>query len=105
MEKGGLPMNSDRVAIKIMILCFIIAILLIAMGLIYPVRADLGQSVFDGEWTIIFTDCAGKVRTYFDCKISELTDSWITFTQSGRSQEIMLPLQSVCATIVMERER
>ena len=97
--------QDSRMAIKVMVLCFIIALLLIAMALVYPVRADTARSVLDGEWTIIFTDCAGKEIFYYDCKIGELSDSWVTFTQGGRGREIKLPLVSVCATVIMERER
>jgi hypothetical protein len=90
---------------KIKILGIIIALLLITMALVYPVRADTARSVFDGEWTIKFTDCGGATTVYEYCVVNNINDTFVTFSAGGRSREIKLPLTSVCAMIIMERER
>lgn len=94
-----------NISMKMAILGIIIALLLITLGLVYPVRADTGRSVYDGEWTINFTDCAGQTTVYEYCKVNNINDTFVTFTAGGRSREVKLPMTSVCATIIMERER
>lgn len=90
---------------KYAILGFIIAFLLITLSLVWSVRADTARSVFDGEWTIKFTDCAGATTVFENCKVNNINDTFVTFSAGGRSLERRLPLTSVCATIIMERER
>jgi hypothetical protein len=90
---------------KIKILGIIIALLLVTIALVYPVRADIGQGVFTGEWTIKFTDCRGQTTVYENCKINDLDANFVTFAWGGRSGEIKLPITSFCAMIIMERER
>jgi hypothetical protein len=95
--------NGNHLSIKI--LGLIIAALLIIMSLVYPVRADMGRSPYDGEWTITFTACNGNTRVYDHCEVTQLNEQWVTFTWAGRSREIKLPILSMCSTIIMERER
>ena len=95
--------SENHLSIKI--LGLIIAALLIIMSLVYPVRADMGRSPYDGEWTITFTACNGQTRVYDHCEVTQLNEQWVTFTWAGRSREIKLPIMSMCSTIIMERER
>ena len=97
--------KKDENHLLIKILGLLIAALLIIMSLVYPVRADMGRSPYDGEWTISFTACNGKTRIYDHCEVTQLNEQWVTFTSAGRSREIKLPIMSMCSTIIMERER
>ena len=85
----------------------IIAGLLMVHSLVWTptIWGQVQRSVFDGEWVINYTDCNGVTTIYEDCKVTDIDDVWLTFTCAGRSSEIKLSLTSVCATIVMERER
>jgi hypothetical protein len=95
--------SKNHISIKI--LGLIIAALLIIMAFVYPVRSDIGQSPYDGEWTITFTACNGQTKVYDHCEVTLLNEQWVTFTWAGRSREIKLPLMSMCSTIIMERKR
>lgn len=85
-------------------LLLIIAALLIALSLIYPVRADVGRSIYDGVWNIIFTSCSGQTVVYEAVKVVDVNDTFISFTDS-RGKETKLPLTSTCSEVVMQRER
>lgn len=104
MAKGD-PMNYERLSIMIIALCFIIAMVLVVIGMVQTARADTARSAFDGKWTINFTDCNGKTTIYKDCKVNNINDTFVTFTTAGRSREMKLPLTSICAMVIMERER
>jgi hypothetical protein len=74
-------------------------------NMVQTARADTARSAFDGKWTINFTDCNGKTTIYKDCKVNNINDTFVTFTTAGRSREMKLPLTSICAMVIMERER
>lgn len=87
-----------------MIMLFIIAMLLILLSLVYPVRADIGQSIYDGVWNITFYSCSGQTVVYEAVKVVDVNDTFISFTNS-RGKETKLPLTSTCSEVVMERGR
>ena len=83
---------------------FVIAMLLILLSLVYPVRADIGRSIHDGKWDISYTSCAGKLMIYEDVTVTDVDENFITFTDS-RGKETKLPLRSVCSELIMDRKR
>jgi hypothetical protein len=88
-----------------MILLLIIAGLLIFLSLVYPVRSDIGRSIFDGTWNIRYTDCQGRLTIYKSAKVVDSDDVWLTIKYNNGRSETRLPVQSVCAEIIMDRER
>lgn len=83
----------------------IIALLLMSLALIMPVRAASGpgQSIHDGTWTITHTGCNGKTTVYPDCRVLDINEVYVTFTSAGRSREIKLPIVTGCSETIMER--
>lgn len=101
--KGTGPSNATMYIVAAVL--FILLIIIVALpGPGWPASGP-GQSIHDGEWTIIFTNCQGITKTYDDCRVLDINDTFVTFTTAGRSREIKLPIVSACSSIVMERER
>jgi hypothetical protein len=63
------------------------------------------RSVYDGTWTITFSDCRGAETVYDNCRVIDINEVFVTFTWGGRRAEIKLPVISGCSTTIMQRER
>jgi hypothetical protein len=86
------------------ILLLIIAVLLISLSLIYPVRAEIGRSIHDGKWDIRYTNCQGRLVVYEDVRVTDVDENFITIV-TERGKETRLPLRSVCSELIMDRKR
>lgn len=82
----------------------IIAMLLIVMSLVLPVRADIGRSIHDGYWDIKYTNCQGVLVVYENVSVTDADNNFITIVDI-KGKEIKLPVRSVCSEMIMERKR
>ena len=94
----------DMMRLKTFVLCFIIALLLLCLALVYPVRSGAQESMFAGTWTITYSDCHGQVTIYEDCKIQDVRDNYVLFKVAGRRVH-MIPIITGCSSIKFVRER
>lgn len=83
----------------------IIAAVAIMFFLVKEAQADMSRSIYDGEWTIRYTDCQGILHIYEEVTVLESGDVWITFRVGDSGPEIKLPVRSNCNEIIMIRLR
>lgn len=87
-------------------IAFILFIALVFLLLFQWAYADIGRSIFDGKWTIRYTDCGGRLTIYKNVSVTDQDDKFITFYWYDMGKhERKLPLSVSCAAVVMERER
>lgn len=86
------------------VLALFIAVLLMTLAFVWPLTSHGQESIFDGTWTITYTDCQGNVTVHQGCKIIEYRDNFFVFVDENRREKV-LPLTDTCTSITMERSR
>lgn len=89
--------------VKTFILVLVIAVLLIIMAFLWPIRSHAQTSMYDGVWTITYVDCQGNEFVYKGSKIDDFEGNWLMFTDGSRKEHAIL-MYSTCSTVRMERE-
>jgi hypothetical protein len=102
LEKEKFALSKLDWLLRIVLIVFVC---LVMFMLVKWAQADIGRSIYDGSWTIRFTDCQGNITVYENVKVTDSDDVWITFIYDNGRFETKLPLRSVCATIIMDRDR
>ena len=102
LEKTKERRNLLDIIIRVLLIAVVVFVF---VALVKWAQADIGRSIHDGIWTVRYTNCQGQLTVYEHATVTDSGEVWLTITWDNGQREIKLPIHSLCAEMILERER